>query len=273
MTTARGPAITHRSRDDSARRTHRLSVNSSLRLGSSTSSDASSARFLPPRISCRRKAPTPTKNAAAIKKGGVSAARSDSTALASCLVLAPDRWQRRRPAAPPGGPTGLIPGQSTSADLAHSGGTRARYYGVVASVPPAKTAGRAPAGGYLPVLRGRANVGGRCRMPGLAPRRAAGRLNPKTHRPALELSVRTAPMRIRLFIPGVSAPRPCGTARRPGETAFRLRQVARSRQALHQILQVSMREVKSAEWHLRGLSRDCEFRYAPDRNAVPNANP
>ncbi len=78
-------------------------------------------------------------------------------------------------------------------------------------------------------------------------------------------------MRILHFIAGARTPHSSGSGGRLWETAFPLRPVARSQRASHRLMQVSMRELKSAVWHLPRLSRDCEFRYAADRNAVPNA--
>lgn len=89
------------------------SSKSSAPLGSSTSSGCSSACLFAARISCRRNAPTAIKKAAHTKKGGVNAARSVSTPLASALGPRLDRSRRVRGLVRP--VAGLIrsaPGQS-----------------------------------------------------------------------------------------------------------------------------------------------------------------
>lgn len=204
-------------------RVQRRSGKSLVRLGSSTSSDESSERFFAPRISWRRNAPSATKMTAATKAGGVSAARSDSTAPASYLLLAlpapgSANWPPDSRAADP------VPGQSTqanrrrqiAADLCVTPqpgrtGQGTAQPGTCSTSPrgcqPTATAtvARPLVCAYLPSARSRPNAADRPRMPGRPTQQATRRLQAKGSMGDLRSVGNGHALRIRHFIADSSA--------------------------------------------------------------------
>lgn len=87
LTTHSNRALQRRSPDPPSSKC--ASSKCSASLGSSTTSERSSACLFAARISWRRKAPTAIKKAAHTKKGGVNAARSVSTPLPSSGIADP----------------------------------------------------------------------------------------------------------------------------------------------------------------------------------------
>ena len=85
-------------------------------LGSSTSSRCSVGCFFAARISCLTNAPTAIKNAAATKSGGVKAARSLSTLVASISKALRSLGDEVSTRCSPSRFPGLVPGQSACSD-------------------------------------------------------------------------------------------------------------------------------------------------------------